>query len=202
MDATTTLVLGIIGKKQSGKDTLADILCEYAGGRAVKYSLAGPIKDACRDLFLLSEAQLHEGGEKDRPDPRWGGRTPRQLFQWLGTDVFRDQFDCHFWLTHARLVIASLAESYRIIIVPDIRFVNEAAFIRSFPHHALIRVERGKGHTDPPRIDHHISEHDMDNIPPEWIDWTVHNHYAGLDEYRKAVLTLFREWVDGMIPSV
>jgi len=176
------LVIGIIGKKQSGKDTFADlfreILAAQQGGpvhRVGVYHLADPIKQACRILFRLTEGQLHDNIRKETPDDRWGGRTPRQLFQWLGTDVFRNQFDPSFWLTHARYSIYERldVEPCDVLLVPDVRFRNEAELIRSFPRHMLVRIVRGE---DTPAVQpQHISESELETIPADWIHVRIEN---------------------------
>lgn len=184
------LVIGLIGKKQSGKDSFADtILGLYNGSHlcdsktAVKYSLAAPIKNVCRYLFCLTDSQLQDGREKEIPDARWGGRSPRQLMQWMGTDVFRKQFDEEFWIRHAHHTIHGWASQHPIVVVPDIRFRNEAAFVRTFTPHLLLRIDRP---SVTEKQDRHASETEMDTIPPSWIDAIVVND-ASLDQYQKKI---------------
>jgi hypothetical protein len=50
------LLIGLVGKKQSGKDTVAQFLevkYDYQ-----QYSLANAMKLACRHIFLMSDEQL------------------------------------------------------------------------------------------------------------------------------------------------
>jgi len=49
------MIIGITGKKRSGKDTVASCLVENY--MFVKYSLADPIKEACKDIFGFSNNQ-------------------------------------------------------------------------------------------------------------------------------------------------
>lgn len=164
-----TLIIGIIGTKGSGKDTLADFLVAMHPG-AVKYSMATPIKRACKELFLLSDKQLSDPVRKEAPSNMWPDWTPRRMMQWLGTDVFRDQVDPHFWIKHAAHVIRSCQAD--IMIIPDIRFINEAEMIRSQPSHLLIRIVRDSTI----KVDTHASETEMDSIPSEWISAKIFNN--------------------------
>ena len=166
------LVIGIIGKKGSGKDTMADRIIQMCGSdQVVKYSLATPIKEVCKILFRLTDGQLHNEVEKELPDPRWANQTPRRLMQWIGTDVFRNQFGTDFWLQHARWAVDTLVRSYRIIIIPDVRFTNEAEFVRSYPNHLLVRIHRDT----PLDADSHSSETDLEKIPMDWVGVTIQN---------------------------
>ena len=166
------LVVGIIGKKGSGKDTLADTMEGFK-----KYSLSHPIKETCKYLFHLTEDQLHDPLLKEKPLGEWGGKTPRQILQWFGTDIMREQFDSNFWIRHAERVIGSCRGP---VVVPDIRFLNEAEFIRSFPNSILIKIERPT-HTHG-NEDTHISEKEGSTIPEDWIQHHLVND-TGLDVY-------------------
>lgn len=183
------LIIGIIGRKGSGKDTMADRIIQISSpNTTIKYSLANPIKNACRDLFRLTDDQLYDETEKERPDHRWNHRSPRQLMQWLGTDVFREQFGTDFWLQHARWAIDDLARVYRVIIIPDIRFTNEASFVRSFKNHLLIRIHRDSGDGDP-----HTSETEMDTIPTDWVDTVIYNQ-SSLSKFYENIQNFVHEF--------
>jgi len=116
------MLIGITGKKNSGKDTVADYLVRKY--KFVKMAFASPVKEICRSLFDLSEKQLNDQYEKEKIDPRWG-YSPRQLFQKLGTDWCRDQIDHDIWIYH-------LNKQFRDsdnIVISDVRFENERKWI-------------------------------------------------------------------------
>ena len=73
--------VGILGKKGSGKDTLADYLVEHNG--FIKYSFADPVKNIVNILFNLSDTQVN-GYLKETVDERWG-LSPRVILQRFGT---------------------------------------------------------------------------------------------------------------------
>ena len=66
------MIIGITGKKRSGKDTISDFLVEKYG--FVKYGFADPIKDIARIIFGFTENQLFEK-EKDIVDEKLGNKT-------------------------------------------------------------------------------------------------------------------------------
>ena len=57
------MIIGIYGKKRSGKDTIANFLCEKYG--FIKYGFGDPIKDIAKIMFGFTEEQLY-GSKKGR----------------------------------------------------------------------------------------------------------------------------------------
>jgi hypothetical protein len=70
-------IVCLCGKRRVGKNTAApDVFqCEM--------SFAEPIKRCVAQLFDFSEDQV-DGDEKDLPDRRWEGVTPRRVLQFSG----------------------------------------------------------------------------------------------------------------------
>ena len=63
------MIIGITGKKRTGKDTISDFLVKKY--YFVKYGFADPIKDIARIIFGFTENQLFEK-EKDMVYKNWG----------------------------------------------------------------------------------------------------------------------------------
>lgn len=143
------VLIGITGRKQVGKDTVAKYLCRRHG--FVKYAFAQPLKEACRLLFLLSDEQLNDSVWKETVDTRWG-KTPRQIMQMVGTDIFRDHVDQEFWTRHFQMWLDQQTDEN--IIVSDVRFQNEADVIKRNGGY-IMEVRRPHLH---PSQDHHASE--------------------------------------------
>ena len=76
------MIIGLAGKKGSGKDTIADYLCEQYG--FIKYGFGDPIKEIGRIMFDFTTEQLY-GSEKELLDNNWG-IIPRDFFQKFGTE--------------------------------------------------------------------------------------------------------------------
>lgn len=79
-------LIGIVGSKGSGKDTMADYLCDTYNG--TKDSFAKSLKDTLKIVFNLSDEQLY-GNLKETIDDRYGV-SPRVLMQYVGTEMFRN----------------------------------------------------------------------------------------------------------------
>lgn len=125
------MIIGVIGKKRSGKDTFADYVMEHSSKDFVKYSFATPVKEICKTAFLLSDEQLY-GEEKEDIDDRWGV-SARKLMQVIGTDLFRDllpkiipefkDISVNLWVKHFEFYCKENKD--KNIVIPDVRFQNE-----------------------------------------------------------------------------
>lgn len=128
-------LIGIHGRARSGKDTLCQFLISYHGG--YRYGLADPLK-----------AMLLAGFGIDMSDPYWEtrkeevipalGKSPRQLLQTLGTEWGRTCVRDDVWLILAQ---DALVREGPGMIIPDIRFQNEADWIRKLGGR-LIHISR------------------------------------------------------------
>lgn len=117
-------IIGITGLARSGKDTVADLLISTMGGYT--YSFANPIR-----------AMLNAGLGIDMNDPYWQkrkeeklpqfGKSPREMMQTLGTEWGRDCVSDDIWLVMANIKLMKHGIG---MIIPDVRFENEATWIR------------------------------------------------------------------------
>lgn len=141
-------IIGITGLKGAGKSTVAAII--HRKYSFPEYTFAGPLKYLCQIAFLLEQRQLHDPVLKEQVDPRWG-LSPRQMMQTLGTECFRGHFGPDYWLKLLKERLAT--ESTPFVIVSDVRFENEADFVKQ-QGGIVVRVERAAATT----IDAHITE--------------------------------------------
>lgn len=116
-------LVGITGRARSGKDTLADFLVSECA--FTKYSFAKPIKEAVKVMFGLTEDHVN-GHLKEVVLPDLGV-SPRFLMQTLGTEWGRQCVNEDVWLLAAQRNIEQLGNR---VIIADVRFENEASFIR------------------------------------------------------------------------
>ena len=151
-------VIGIAGPARAGKDTFAEMLVEN-GIDAVIVSLANPIKDMVEAGLGLSYQQLY-GHSKEIIDTRYNA-TPRKILQTLGTEWGRELIDQDIWLN----ALKNKAEGN--IIIPDIRFQNEADFVRK--HGILIHISRDSVNIN----SDHASEVGVDKLA---IDFFISNN--------------------------
>lgn len=104
-------IIGLAAVARSGKDTVASIL--LSNDNVAAYALADPLKAGCQHLFGLTDAQTWDDNCKEVIIPRWG-RSPRQLFQEVGTEWMRNH-NPEFWLMRADREI----NGARSTILPD-----------------------------------------------------------------------------------
>lgn len=116
------MIIGLAGRKGVGKDTAADYIISHY--RFQKLAFADPLKEICRILFLLNDAQLYDPIEKERVDERWGW-SPRQMFQKIGTDICRNHIRPDIWIHHMQLRI----HPNKNFVISDVRFENERKWI-------------------------------------------------------------------------
>lgn len=115
------LLIGIAGPARCGKDTAADFILD-SDPRYVKASFADPLKDMLRIGLGLNAAQLY-GNDKEAVDHRYEC-SPRHIMQTLGTEWGRDLIHPDIWVR----AMASRINTHTVI--PDVRFPNEAEFVR------------------------------------------------------------------------
>jgi len=184
------MIVGICGPINSGKDTVASVLCdEY---NFLRVAFADSLKDFCLRMFpdLLDEETLWGPSEKRTPECR-------HLLQQLGTDVAR-AFDPDVWVKHTMKRIALLqsegldalgrhnpTKPGRSIVISDVRFPNEAKGIRE-QGGFLLSITRPQnydivGTKDDART--HASETSIFEIPSELFTARIVNN-GTLDDLR------------------
>ena len=149
------MIIGLSGYAQSGKDTVAELLCLNYG--YTRMSFAQPMRDAIYTLnpivFNLNSrvADLVDeyGWDVAKANPE-----VRRLLQVFGTEVGRKQFGENFWVQQA----FDKLESTKIVFA-DVRFPNEANEIIQYGG----QVWRVNRHNHAP-VNGHKSEHAMDNF--------------------------------------
>jgi hypothetical protein len=128
-------LVGITGRARSGKDTFAGLLQTYLGGTI--YSMADPIRNMLRGLGInMSDPYWQVRKEESIPI---FGKSPRELMQTLGTEWGRQLVNPQIWVILAHRERMNAINS--AMIVPDIRFDNEANWVRKSGG-LIVRIER------------------------------------------------------------
>lgn len=151
------MIVGITGAKRSGKNTLADGLCQKLW--LEHHSFAGPLREFVARIlgWSLDELELR----KEEPIDWLDGKTPRYLMQTVGTEWGRE-------MIHPELWVRSLA--HRIperAVISDVRFDNEARAILSRGGVVIRVVRPGTGEGD-----FHASEVPVSN---SLVTYTIRN---------------------------
>jgi hypothetical protein len=139
----STLIVGFGNKARHGKDTVASYVHQALPADSRLYAFGRALKGFARVLGMKG---------KDGP-----------LLQALGTDVLR-RIDPDIWV---RVLAEEIEEDQpRIALIPDVRFVNEADFIRRSGG-LLVRVVRLNEDRSPwiakDRDSTHVSEIALDH---------------------------------------
>ena len=202
-------LVGISGKANAGKDSIADylVLC----GWKQKVSFAGNLKRICSEAFDIDIDTFNDQELKKKPFDEaftishekasevvklafgenklflWDAmtiiNTPRELLQEVGTDLLRmvDE-DCH-----VEIFKRFAGDDLSGLIIPDVRFPNEAEFVLRSGG-VLIRVDRPVEFLT---TNNHISETSLD----EWSHWTyrINNDELGLESLHRKVDKMLKE---------
>ena len=120
-------LIGIAGPARAGKDTLASHLLDNLSDDWSRSSFADPLK------AMLSVIGVDCSDDKKAVVDDAFGVTPRHMMQTLGTEWGRNLIDSDIWVkAFARL------NAGKCVIVPDVRFENEAELVRE--HGVLIHL--------------------------------------------------------------
>jgi hypothetical protein len=129
MSSQQRRLIGLLGRKGSGKDTAAETLLER-GYQNVKF--AGALKGmigfvlAYQGVDELTIERMIEGDLKEVPTDYLAGQTPRYAMQTLGTEWGRDLIGMNFWVSTAMMRVGDTDT-----VITDVRFPNEVEAIET-----------------------------------------------------------------------
>jgi dephospho-CoA kinase len=185
MNRTLPRIVGVCGSKYSGKDTVSNILGKLYGYENIKIS--EPLKNVSKILFNFTEEQV-EGSKKDVVDPVWG-ITPRQVLQFIGTDIMQFEIQKllkgqgrNFWVDR---VVKKIESSDHRFVISDLRFLHEYEALKTcYSDIYIIRVNRSSCRN---QTDSHISEGEFTKIPAN----VILDNDGTCDELEKSIVSLF-----------
>lgn len=179
----THSLIGITGKKRSGKDTVGDYLKEQFGYSS--YAFADPVKQTAQVMFGLTNDEM-DNDNKEAVIKRWGF-SYRQMLQIIGTDCGRNMFRDDIWILRAQDELDKIKtqaicnrQNKNYVVVTDCRFNNEAELIKNNGG-IVICIERDTEYNDT-----HSSESGVDN---RYIDYHVKND-GTIDELHQQIETI------------
>ncbi|MBP2323341.1 hypothetical protein JOF56_003726 [Kibdelosporangium banguiense] len=170
-----SLVVGITGKKRSGKDTFAHRLIEHHGFTRIAFADAlravmegvnpvvpieadetgivfGPDSFGRRGYHRLVSLVAEVGWERAKE-----AREVRRLLQTHGVSI-REQVNPDVWVDAVRLKANAIPGP---VVITDVRFPNEAEYVQKTVGGQLLKIVRsGHDHNDT-----HISETALDAWP-------------------------------------
>lgn len=182
------MILGISGLAGSGKDAAASVLVRECG--FVRVAFADELKRVTQRLFGWDEERLWgPSARRNEPDPAWGGLTARRALQVLGTEVGRalhpdvwvrqvlrvhEQLKaggCYYDHVSGLRRVGAWVDGPEVraktdVVVPDVRFRNEAEAIRTAGGFVLRVVRPGAGLVG--EAGEHASETELGHDPAHY----------------------------------
>ncbi|MEW5315173.1 MAG: hypothetical protein WDW38_006619 [Sanguina aurantia] len=175
------MIIGLVGRRGTGKDTVAEYLVQRHGFENRKF--AGPLKKALSALFGFTDRHL-EGDLKEAVHPAWGV-SPRVMMQFFGTEIMQKQMQRlipAMGSEHAvRRMFMDVDVDVRVdkdhrtggstckdtrMVVSDVRFPHEVAALRARGG-LIVRVHRqslGLACSLDSTVDSHVSEAGLDDL--------------------------------------
>ena len=161
------ILIGISGKKRTGKDEVGRIITELSSKPVYKIAFADALKEEVARACGVTVQYIEQNKDQFRV-----------ILQWWGTD-FRRKQDDQYWLKAWAKRGLALPDDC-ICIVPDVRFHNEADYV-SWLGGYLFRV-----HREGLPLDTHKSETDLDKYT---FDNIIENN-SSLTSLRESVKQL------------
>lgn len=161
------IIVGLAGKKRAGKDSIAHVLTSEYG--FAHDSFAAPIREFVEKLTEDYSSNVFSiDGDRETAIDWLGGKSKRQLMQTLGTEWGRDMVSPTLWMDALwRRTGRATTSFHRLLVISDVRFDDEADFIRSKGGIIIHVVRPGLNGGDG-----HVSEY---GVHKEDIDATLHN---------------------------
>jgi hypothetical protein len=175
------LIIGIVGKKQVGKNTVADFLMEKYPN-AMPFAFGDKLKQIISYSLELNLACMQDPALKEVPLIAYQKHTPRQIMQQVGDCLKIFDPDIFTW------PLLDLAAKYPddLIIITDVRFPAEAKIINELGG-SLVRVCRKSLITQ----DKHISEQACARITTDYVvenNGTIQQLKASCDNVLAALI--------------
>ena len=153
---STTKVVGLVGKAGSGKDTAFEVLKDLLKPEVV-------VRVAFGDEVKKEYAEASNIGVEELESKKSSFRE--ELQRW-GTE-YRRSVDPDYWIKKIELQVKFLSEQADVIVFTDVRFHNEAEYVRNLKG-KIVKVKPpktfriGKHHM-------HESETELDDILPDYL---------------------------------
>jgi len=146
-------IIGLSGKKRSGKDTVYQVAGDYLKknkAKAGRVAFADPLKHEISEITGFNLEFIEKNKEGLRP-----------LLQTWGADFRRKYCGAEYWIDKMRPIVEQSSSHYDVLFITDCRFTNEARYIKEIGG-TLVKVER-RDSGYPESFDNHSSENDLND---------------------------------------
>jgi hypothetical protein len=169
------MIIGVSGKKRSGKDTFYTVAQKLLEGRypVRRYAFADNVKK-----FAIKYLNI--------PNKDIKNEEYRYILQGIG-QMLRDEVSKDFWVHSLFTEInnSRRINSSEISVITDVRYQNEVEAILSLDNSIVIKVENPNTFS----IDYHVSERDLDNFE---FDFVIKND-GSISEYEEKIKTWLKQ---------
>ena len=201
-----TYYIGLGHMKRTGKDTFANFLKLELTSRNIsckKVSFAWKLKQICFELYewaglrapefydtqegeLLREVKLERLISEDTPE----GLSPRDIWIQMGTNAVREQVYQQTWLNYVLMTDFGV----KVVIIPDVRFPNEAQGIKQRGGILIKVVRPGYGPDERPGTPDHLNP---DKALMEYDGWDYVVGSSGDIRDLGEIAVQFADWIYG-----
>ena len=159
------VIIGLHGKKGSGKSTVAQYLTEKKG--FVELTFAHCLKQKAIETYpTIPPEWFYDPQTKDQPMEEFGGKTPRMILLEIGDECRRK--DKNIFVNHVKDQIGKVGSSS--IVISDVRLVNEIEMIQDFNLTEKVEFWVLKRETDTTKnrmkdddyTAHHVTENELE----------------------------------------
>lgn len=179
------LLIGLAGRARTGKTSLAQHLTIEHDFQS--YAFADPLREGLINVFNLTPSDFSDD-KKEQPIG-WLGRSPRELMQSMGTEWGRHMVHPELWLLLAEQNLTHLGQTYDTapgFVISDVRFENEAEFIRKRGGIVIHVLRPGA-----PEVNPHLSERGVAIIDNDFVlhnDGSLEDLFSQMDQYLAAIV--------------
>ena len=182
-------IIGLSGKMQSGKTTVAEYLEDK--GIGVIHGFSNGIKDAVVSLFRCNFMPYCLDRQSVKESVHKCGKTHREILQAVGLEMRNLWPD--IWAEHWKHYMLTSREP---IIVPDVRFPNEVKAIQDMGG-IVIRLTRNPVDSDnetETALDGFV---DGDNrVGEKYFDYVISNHALTINQTNEICLKTAKEYIN------
>ena len=153
------MIIGISGKKRSGKDTVYELIRMLKQGDGIyplRAAFGDQIKEEVAGVTGVDLKHIEEHKERFRP-----------MLQWWGADFRRHYKGESYWLDKMLAKMETIT-GREVLVITDVRYPNEAELVKRAGG-IMIRVDRRTGLEDA-----HSSENLLDSF--EGFDYRLSNN--------------------------
>jgi len=188
-----------------GKDTFAELLAKQLAGKVERHALADNLRLITEIISGIRMTTTHEINEpfcneirnytQDQKNIliKQFDKTIGETLQLVGTELFRNNYDTDIWVkSFLSEEMYNKMNNGKIIIIPDVRFINEADYILKEGGY-LIRLEGDPAgvRENSLRDLNHLSETNLDNYTN--FDKVIINNKKDINELKRVVNDLIVE---------